>query len=101
MQTRLHLVKGGVASRLFHQLVVASILYEPPAFDRDDPVGVAHSGKSMGDDQNSPSGRDLPHIPLDDIFALVIEGAGCFVKNQDSGIRNERPGNRDPLALSS
>ena len=43
----------------------------------------------------------LPHVVLDDLFALVIKRAGCFIKNQYPRIPNQRPRNRDPLPLAA
>src|SRR5882757_7631588 len=99
MEARLHLVKGGVASRPVHELVVSSVLDQPSAFDVDDAVGMAHRRQPMRDDQHRPAGGNLPHVALDDVLALVVQRAGGLVKDQDSRIGNERARDRDPLAL--
>src|SRR5882724_4350157 len=99
MQPRLYLVKGGVTSRLIYQLVVGSIFDEPPGLDGDDAVGMPHGRQAMGDDQHRPPGGDFPHIALDDVLALVVEGAGGFIEDQDSRVCHQRPRDRDPLAL--
>jgi hypothetical protein len=78
---------------------VGSVLDKAPAFNGDDPIGLTHRRETMRDDQHRPARGDLPHVALDDVLALVVERAGRLVKDQDSGIGDERPGDRDPLAL--
>ena len=45
--------------------------------------------------------NDFAHVILDDLFAFVIERAGCFIKNQDARVRNQCTGNRNPLPLAT
>src|SRR4051812_3071911 len=50
METRLHLVKRGVAPGALDELVVRAVLDQPSAFDGDDAVGMPHRGEPVRDD---------------------------------------------------
>ena len=52
------------------------------------------------DDKHGPGAGDLRHILLDDVFALVVERARRFVKNEDARIGDQSTGDSDPLPLS-
>ena len=67
----------------------------------DNPIGIADRTESMGDDQHGSTRANLTHIVLNDFFRLVIEGTRGLVKNQDTRIGDERPGDGDALALSA
>ena len=53
----------------------------------------------MRDQQHRACAADLRHVALDDGFALVVERAGGFVKNQDARAAKQRARDRDALAL--
>src|SRR5947209_12109494 len=86
METRLHLVKRGVAPGPLDELVVRSVLDQSSAFDGDDAVGVAHGPHPVGDDQHRPARRNLAHLALGDVLALVLQRSRSLAQDQDPGI---------------
>ena len=78
-----------------------SRLDQPPVDHADDDVAVSHRRQAMGDDENRAVLHDLPHIALDDPFALIIEGRGRLVEDQDRRIGRKRAGDGDALALAA
>src|ERR1700691_6711656 len=52
------------------------------------------------DDDGAPA-HDRAHVVLNDPFALIVERRGRLVQNENAGICDERPRNRDTLALAA
>lgn len=75
MDAALQSVEDRVAPSLANELIVRTILDQAPMVERQDAIGVANRGQSVGDDENRTSFGNLPHILLDDPLAFVIEGA--------------------------
>ncbi len=92
-------MKHGVATGFLHEFVVGPIFHEPPRFNRDDAIGVADRREPVRNDEHGPSSGNLAHVALNDVFALIVERAGCLVEDKNSGIGDERAGNGDTLAL--
>jgi hypothetical protein len=57
LETGLHPIERGVAAAFVDQLVVRSVLHQPPAIDGDDAVAAAHGGEAVGDDEDGASLR--------------------------------------------
>jgi len=55
----------------------------------------------VGNDQDRSPLRDLLHVLLNDALALIVEGAGRLVEDQDSRVSDERTGDGDALALAA
>ena len=53
----------------------------------------------MSDDEDRAPLTDLRHVLLNDGLGLIVQRARRFIEDQDARIRDQRPGNRDPLAL--
>jgi len=54
----------------------------------------------MGDDQGGPAPEEVLQAVLDEGLALGVE-AGCgFIQDEDPGVRQQGPGDGDPLALA-
>ncbi|MNJ74760.1 hypothetical protein D3C77_717420 [compost metagenome] len=60
---------------------------------------MLHRGQAMGDHQRGAPAHQAGQCLLDQVFALCIEGAGGFVQQQDWCVDQQRPGNRQALAL--
>src|SRR5437879_2870417 len=99
MDTCLQIVQICVAPVRADQVVMAAVLDDAAALDRDDPVRLAHGREPMRDDENGPAGGNSFHVLLDRPFTFIVQGAGGLVEDQDARIRNERAGNCDALAL--
>jgi hypothetical protein len=97
----LYLMQEGIAPRPLHQLVMSAILYNASALDRDDSIGMANGRKPMGDNENRSPLRNLAHVALDDVFALIVERAGGLIEDLYFGIGDKRTRNRNSLPLSA
>ena len=87
--------------RLFYQIIMRAGLDNSTLCHADDHVAIANGSQPMGDDKNGSVLHDLPHVMLDDAFALVIERRGRLVKNQDRRVGCKRAGDGDALALAA
>ena len=54
-------------------------------FDHINPMGGPHCTESMRDNKDRTPLANLCHIPLDDGFGFVIQGAGRLIKNEKCG----------------
>ena len=90
-----------VTTVALQQLGMGAVFHDAAMVDRDDPVGAAHGGKPVGNDEDGAPGDDAPHIGLDHLFAFVIQRAGRLVKDQDARIGDQGAGDRDALALAA
>src|SRR5262249_58212619 len=74
---RLQAEQRRIPAALSQQVLVGSVLDQPPALDRDDPVCVSQRRQAVRDDEHcSPFGY-LLHVVLDDPLAFVIERGRC------------------------
>ncbi|MNE61302.1 hypothetical protein D3C80_1565080 [compost metagenome] len=60
---------------------------------------MLHRGQAMGNHQRGTPGHQAGQRLLDQVFALRVERAGGLVQQQDRCIHQQRPGNRQALAL--
>src|SRR6516164_9134651 len=90
-----------IAAAGFDQRIVASVFDQAAAIERDDAVRRSHGREPVRDNQHRAPLRDLLHVLLNDAFALIIEGAGRLVENQDARVSDERARNGDALALTA
>ena len=72
---------------------------DPSAVHHDNPVGVTHRGEAMRDDKHGPIRHQAFERKLHHTFALRVEGAGRLVEQQDRTVRENRPGDSEPLPL--
>ena len=83
------------------QLVVpAGILHLPVLHDHD-PVGVEDGGQAVGDDEGRPPVQQFLEGGLNQELAGGVEIAGGLVEDEDVGILQQRPRDRQPLLLPS
>ena len=82
------------------QLVMGSPLHDLPVLDDQDLVGLANGAQAVGDDKGGAPPDQLIQTFLNEDLALGIQIGGGFVQYQDSGIRQQRPGNGHSLPLS-
>src|SRR6185312_8414923 len=55
----------------------------------------------MRDDNDRAAGSDAPDVLIDDGLTVRIERARRLIEDQDPRIEDQRPGNREPLALAT
>src|SRR5215470_2332083 len=101
MEPHLVFVQARVPAAAGQELLVRPVLDEAAALDRDDAVGVADGGETVGDHEHRPALEHGPHVLLDDALGLVVERAGGLVEDEDAWIGDERPGDRQPLPLTA
>src|SRR5689334_1044305 len=89
METSLQHVEFCVTAVGADQFVVTAVLDDASGLQRDDAIGSTHRRQAMGDDEDGTSGRDPLHVLLDGALALVIEGAGRLVENENTGIADQ------------
>ena len=64
-------------------------------------MGIAGSHRTVGNHQNGlPLGIDLIKNRQDLLAGIGIKGAGRLIGQQQRWLRNQGPGNRDPLLLA-
>src|SRR5258708_6710787 len=95
----LHGVKLSVAAAAAQQVLVGAVLRDASALDGQDAVGDPHRHQPVRDDEDGAALHDLAHVVVDDFFALVVECAGRLVEDQDARVADQRPCDRDALAL--
>jgi hypothetical protein len=80
---------------------MGAVLDQAAALERDDAIRRPHGREPVRDDEDGARLGDLHHVLLNDALALVVEGAGRLVEDQDARIGDERAGNGDALALAA
>ena len=80
---------------------MGAALLDLSVIDQDDPVRIAHSGKSVGNDEGCPAGPELIKTFLYIALCHRIQSRGGFIQDQDPWIFQENAGNGDPLLLSA
>jgi len=90
-----------IAASVGQKLTVGAGLFNLSFLQDDDPVCRLDRGKTVGDDQC----RAAPHeiaVGLSEYlpFRFTVDIRRCLIKDKDSRISYDRPGNSDALALS-
>src|SRR4051794_21475506 len=83
------------------QAVMRAGCDDSSVIQNDNPIGLPHGGKSMGNDKNRSSGAEpaerVEHQPLRD----RIERSGWLVENEDRCVLEKRPCHAQALLLST
>ena len=66
-----------------------------------DLIGSAHGREAVSDDQSRPAGRELSQYLLYLAFALIVERARGFVKDEYFGVFEENSCDAQTLFLTS
>ena len=74
---------------------------DAPLAQHDDAVGAANGGKPVGDDKRCPRAPARFQRPLQQLFAVVIEGGGGLVEDKNGRPFVEGAGDGQPLALAA
>ena len=81
------------------QLVVGAAVDDPPRVHDDDLVGERDRREAVGDDEGRPAGHRLAQAALDRRLGGRVDRRGRVVEDQDPRVGDQRPGDRDALAL--
>ena len=76
-------------------------LHNPAALEHQDLIRAADRRQAVRDDERRPAVAQGAQPVLDLGFALGIETRGRFVEHEDPRIGENRPGDRDALALAA
>src|SRR5882672_9354015 len=101
MESSLQTMERGVAPPGADQLIVGAILDDATALDRNDAVGAPHRRQAVRDHEHGTALRDPRHVFLNDALAFIVECGGGLVQDQNARIADQRPRNRDALALTA
>ena len=74
------------------QFVVRAVVDKPAALQQHDVISVHDRAEAMRDYKGGAAFHERGETRLNEPFALGVEIAGRFVKDQDAGIGEHRPG---------
>ena len=80
---------------------MGALLDHPPGVHHDDPIGEVQGREPVGDQQRRAAGQDGPQRVVDRLLGAGVDGAGGVVQDEDRRVGQDRPGQRDPLALAA
>ena len=83
------------------QLVVGSLLDDPAGFKDDDPIAAADRRDLVRDDHARAAGKMTVQSPLDSRLGFGIQGACAIIQQQHRRTGDDRPGQGQPLALTT
>ena len=90
----------GVRAARLEQLVVRAVLDHPAAVEHHDPVGAGGGGQPVGDDERGAAAGSARRSPRSPRLGGQVERGGRLVEQQDVGVDQLGPGQRDQLALT-
>lgn len=88
-----------IEALLRQQGVVRAALDDAALVEDENLIGALDGGQSVRDDEGGASAHESVEGFLHESFGLGVEGRGRFVEQQDAGVLQERPCNRQALAL--
>ena len=83
------------------KLLVGPFVQHAPPLDDNQPGEMDNGSKSVCDNDCCPSPHCMLHCLLELLLCLCVKRGGCFVKEKDGGILEQRPGDCQPLSLSA
>src|SRR5436190_6719017 len=95
----LQIVQPAIHAVRREQVAVRAALHNPPLGQDDDEIGVLYGGEPVRDDEHRAVRHQAVDRFLHQALGLGVERAGRFVENEDGRIAEQRPGDRDALAL--
>jgi len=95
----LQLDKVAVVAAAREQLLVPTDLEDSPVVEHDDLVGVPDRREPVRDHEDGPALDHPLERRLDLQLGLGVDVRGRLVEDQDTGIAQDRPRQRDPLPL--
>src|SRR5262252_723662 len=92
-------VKIEVSSMQSIEFVVCTTLDDAALFNHQDLIRTANCRQAMRDYERGPALHELREALLDHSLGLGIQDGCRFIENQDARLSQERPRDRDALAL--
>ena len=90
-----------ILALLFEQRFVGPFFHNGAVHESNDPVGIPDRGEAVRDHQGRPSLHQLIECILDLDFSLGVKRRGGFIEDQDRGVFQKRPGDRNALSFPS
>ena len=73
----------------------------PPMIYHNNLITMLDGRQAMGNHDHRPARRNLLQIFHNDVFRFKVKRTCRFIKNQNTWIGQQRPGNRDSLAFTT
>src|SRR5262249_59492774 len=89
----------GEVTAALDELIEPAALDDTAAMEHQDTAGVANGGESMRDDEGRAAFHHLAQRRLDSGLGQRVERAGRLIENEDWRILEQRPRDRQTLAL--
>src|ERR1700687_489208 len=99
--TMLYAEERGIAPAAAQQIVVPAALDDLAALDHQDRVGMHDGVQAMGDDDGGAIPAEMLDRFLHLLFGFRIQRRGRLVEQDDWRVLDQRPCDRDALALSA
>jgi len=81
------------------EFFVASALDDTALFQDGDAIGFFDGAQAVGDGDDGAATGEVFEGGLDESFALIVEGGGGLVENENARVAQEGAGDGDALAL--
>ncbi len=78
-----------------------ALLDDAAVLDHEDLVGGADRRESVRDDDRRPAGERLGQCCLNRRLGGGVECGGCLVEDDDPGLSQQKPRDRQPLTLTT
>ena len=88
-----HVVVPRVDPALLKQALMCPALCDPILCDDNDLVRISYGGQPVGDGDGGPVSGEFLQALLDPALALIVQGAGGLVQDQDGRVLQEHAGN--------
>ena len=92
-------VQPPVNAIMRQQLGMRPLLDDSPVIEDHDPVGPLDRGKAVRDQDRGAADHQPSQRFLHDRLGGIVERRGRLIEDQDARVFEDRPGDREPLAL--
>jgi hypothetical protein len=82
-------------------LLVGAALDYPPGFQDHDLVDMVEPVELVGDEQCASSGGDFQQVGCKGLARVRVEAGGRLVEDQQRRVREQGPGQGEPLPLAA
>lgn len=93
--------QAAVEGRALLQLLVGADVGEAAVLQDGDAVGEVQRGAAVGDEEGGAALHDVLEGLVDLVLDLGVHGGGGVVEDEQAGVGEDRPGERDALALAA
>ncbi len=94
-------MQPGVETVFLEQFVVRADFDDSSPLQHDQPIRLLQRAQTMGDGDRRAALDQVVQRELNLALGLGVDGAGGLVEDQNLGVDEQRPGNRNPLPLAA